>query len=74
MSKLHILENLVRKVDKIIIGGAMAFTFLHAKGFEVGKSLVENDLVGTAWRIIDSARERREKFYLPVDCVVAEKA
>jgi len=73
LSKLHILENLVRKVDKIIIGGAMAFTFLHAKGFEVGKSLVENDLVGTAWRIIDSARERREKFYLPVDCVVAEK-
>jgi len=73
LSKLHILENLVRKVDKIIIGGAMAFTFLHAKGFEVGKSLVEDDLVGTAWRIIDSARERREKFYLPVDCVVAEK-
>jgi len=72
-TKLHILENLVRKVDKLIIGGGMAFTFLHAKGFEVGKSLVENDLIGTAWRIIDSARERREKFYLPVDCVVAEK-
>jgi phosphoglycerate kinase len=72
-SKISVLENLVRRVDKIIVGGAMAFTFLHAKGFEVGKSLVENDLVGTAWRIIDSARERREKFYLPVDCVVAER-
>jgi phosphoglycerate kinase len=72
-SKLHILDSLVRKVDKIIIGGGMAFTFLHAKGFDVGKSLVEDDLVGTAWRIIDSARERRETFYLPVDCVVAER-
>jgi len=71
--KLYVLESLIRKVDKIIIGGGMAFTFLKARGFEVGKSLVEDDLIGTARRIIDSARERKETLYLPVDCVVADK-
>jgi phosphoglycerate kinase len=71
--KLNALENLIQKVDKVIIGGGMAFTFLKAMGFEVGKSLVEDDLIETAQRIMDSAREQKIKFYLPVDCVAADK-
>jgi phosphoglycerate kinase len=57
----------------MIIGGAMAFTFLKALGEEVGKSLVEEDLVEDAKRIMEEAHERGVKFYLPVDFVVAPK-
>ena len=71
--KLKALENLLLKVDKIIIGGGMAFTFLKAQGVEVGKSLVENDLIETAKRIVDKAKERKVVFLLPVDSVVADK-
>lgn len=71
--KLQALVNLVEKVDKIIIGGGMAFTFLKAKGFEVGKSLVEDDLIKDAKRIMKRAEERGVKVYLPVDLVVADK-
>lgn len=71
--KLAALENVIRKVDKIVVGGGMAFTFLKAQGYEVGNSLVENELIETARRIMESARERKIKFYLPVDCVAAEK-
>lgn len=71
--KLQALVNLVEKVDKIIIGGGMAFTFLKAKGFEVGKSLVEDDLIKDAKRILKRAEERNVKVYLPVDLVVADK-
>jgi phosphoglycerate kinase len=70
-SKLGALVNLLPKVDKMIIGGAMAFTFLKALGEEVGKSLVEDDLVPEAKKIMDEAHERGVKFYLPVDFVVA---
>ncbi len=72
-SKLGALVNLLPKVDKMIIGGAMAFTFLKALGEEVGKSLVEEDLVEDAKRIMEEAHERGVKFYLPVDFVVAPK-
>ena len=72
--KLHALENLLQKVDKVLIGGGMAFTFLKAHGFEVGNSLVENDLLETARRIMDHAYQRRIKLYLPVDCVAADKS
>lgn len=71
--KLQALVNLVEKVDKIIIGGGMAFTFLKAKGFEVGNSLVEDDLIKDAKRIMKRAEERGVKVYLPVDLVVADK-
>jgi phosphoglycerate kinase len=69
--KLEVLETLVNKVDKIVIGGGMAFTFLKALGFGVGKSLVEDELITTARKIMDKAKKRGVSFYLPVDCVVA---
>ncbi|MDY6863051.1 MAG: phosphoglycerate kinase, partial [Thermodesulfobacteriota bacterium] len=55
------------------IGGGMAFTFLKAKGYEVGKSLVEEELLETAKKILNNAEENKVKYYLPVDCVVAEE-
>jgi len=70
--KLEALTNLIKKVDKMIIGGGMAFTFLKAQGHEVGKSLVEVDLVAKAREVMEMAEELGVKFYLPVDCVIAE--
>jgi len=69
--KLGMIDNLGKKVDKVIIGGGMAFTFLKAMGYEVGNSLVEPDMLDISIKIYNSARERSIKFYLPVDCVVA---
>ncbi len=69
--KLQALVNLVEKVDKIIIGGGMAFTFLKAQGYEVGKSLVEDHLLEDAKKIIYRAGALGVKFYLPVDLVVS---
>jgi len=69
--KLQALTNLLNKVDKVIIGGGMAFTFLKAQGHEVGNSLVEDDLIDEAKGIIEKAKELGVKFYLPVDVVVA---
>ena len=71
--KLQALINLLPKVDKIIIGGGMAFTFLKAMGYEVGKSLVEDDLIDEALRIMAEAKRLGVKFYLPVDVVIADK-
>jgi phosphoglycerate kinase len=71
--KLEALVNLIRRVDKMIIGGGMAFTFLKALGYEVGKSLVEDDLLQKATEVMTTAKELGVKFYLPVDCVMAEK-
>jgi len=70
--KLEALTDLVKKVDKMIIGGGMAFTFLKAQGHEIGKSLVEDDLVAKARELMETARELSIKLYLPVDCVIAE--
>lgn len=69
--KLEVLEKLVNKVDKIVIGGGMAFTFLKSMGYSVGKSLVEDELIATAKKIMEKAKKRGVTFYLPVDCVVA---
>ena len=69
--KLGMIENLGKKVDKVIIGGGMAFTFLKAMGYEVGNSLVEPEMLEISIQIYKSARQRGIKFYLPVDCVVA---
>ncbi len=70
--KIGVIENLEDKVDRVIIGGGMAFTFIKAMGYEVGESLVEDDMLETAQRIRMKARKLGLKFYLPVDCVVAE--
>jgi len=71
--KLEVLENLINKVDKVIIGGGMAFTFIKALGYNVGKSLVEENLIETARSTYELARGKGIKFYLPVDCVVADR-
>jgi len=70
--KLEALHNLVPKVDKIIIGGGMAFTFLKALGHEIGNSLVEEDLIPEALKIMEQAKTLGVKLYLPVDVVAAE--
>ena len=70
--KCKAIVRLTEKVDKMIIGGAMAFTFLKAWGHEVGKSLVEESLLDKALGIITTAKKLGVKFYLPVDCVIAE--
>ncbi len=72
-SKLTALENLMDKVDTMIIGGAMANTFLKSQGVEIGKSLVEDDLLDAARKILNDGKEKGVNIYLPVDCVVAEK-
>ena len=69
--KLEVLETLLNKVDKVVIGGGMAFTFLKAMGYSVGKSLVEDELIPTARKIMEKASKKGVMFYLPVDCVVA---
>jgi len=71
--KLQALTNLLPKVDKILIGGGMAFTFLKAMGEEVGNSLVEDDLINEALNVMKEAKRLGVKFYLPVDVVAAEK-
>lgn len=71
--KLEALVNLLPRVDKIMIGGGMAFTFLKKLGYNIGSSLVEDDLLDEAGRIMDEAKRLGVKFYLPVDIIVAEK-
>jgi phosphoglycerate kinase len=70
--KIGVIENLQDKVDKVIIGGGMAFTFIKAMGYEVGDSMVEEGMLDVARQIRLTAKERGVKFYLPVDCVVAQ--
>ena len=71
--KLEALVNLIERVDKMIIGGGMAFTFLKALGYSVGRSIVEDDLIGKALQVMETARKLGVKMYLPVDCVIAEE-
>ncbi|MCC6471337.1 MAG: phosphoglycerate kinase [Alphaproteobacteria bacterium] len=70
-TKLDLLGNLVAKVDKLVIGGGMANTFLNAQGVNVGKSLCEKDLADTARKILDTAKRKNCQVILPVDAVVA---
>lgn len=65
--KLEVIENLLKIVNKMLIGGGMAYTFLKAAGYNVGKSLVEDDLLNTAKDILRRANDNGIKFYLPVD-------
>jgi phosphoglycerate kinase len=69
--KIEVIENLLNKVDRLLIGGAMAYTFFKALGLPVGKSLVEDDKLDSARDIINHAKARGVQFCLPVDHVVA---
>ncbi len=69
--KLQALHNLLPRVDKLIIGGGMAFTFLKSLGFDIGNSLLEEDLIDEAARVLKQGRELGVKIYLPVDVVAA---
>jgi len=71
--KLEVIQNLVPRVDALLIGGAMAYTFFKARGLNVGKSLVEDDLLDAAREVEEMARKRNLRFELPVDHVVAAK-
>jgi phosphoglycerate kinase len=70
-TKIDLLQNLVSKVDALVIGGGMANTFLHAQGVGIGKSLAEKELAATALRIIEKADAANCAIILPVDAVVA---
>ncbi|MDF1614183.1 phosphoglycerate kinase [Desulfurivibrio dismutans] len=72
-SKLGALTNMLDRVDKMIIGGAMANTFLKSQGLEVGRSRVEEDLLDTARELLAKAKAKGIKLYLPVDCIVAQE-
>lgn len=71
--KLQALTNLLPKVDKLVIGGGMAFTFLKSIGYEIGNSLLEEELLEDAKNILRKAKELGVKLYLPVDAVVADR-
>lgn len=72
-SKLSALENMMHHVNKIIIGGAMANTFIRYNGCQVGKSLVEEDLLDTAGSVMEKASAKKIAFYIPVDAIVADR-
>ncbi|GCD53907.1 phosphoglycerate kinase [Acetobacter pasteurianus] len=71
-TKLQLLENMLAKVDMLAIGGAMANTFLAAKGLQVGKSLIEKDMLDTARTIMEQAKAKNCDLILPVDVVISE--
>ncbi|MBI5418744.1 MAG: phosphoglycerate kinase [Deltaproteobacteria bacterium] len=71
--KIEAINNVLGKVDKILIGGAMANTFFAAQGHEVGKSLFEAEMLGTARQVLANAAGRKVKLYLPVDVVAADR-
>ncbi len=71
--KIGVIENLLGKVDTIIIGGGMTYTFYKAKGFPIGDSLVEEEKVGLAGELMQKAEERGIKFMLPLDSVIAKE-
>lgn len=71
--KITVIENLIEKVDSIIIGGGMAFTFLKSLGYSVGKSLLEDDKVDFAKELIEKAKSKNVKILLPIDVVVSKE-
>jgi len=71
--KIELLQNMLRKVDMLLVGGGMAATFLKTQGYEVGHSLVEDDKLGLAKKLLQEAKEWRVPFLLPIDAVVAEE-
>jgi len=71
--KIGVIQNLISKVDALIIGGGMAYTFLKAQGQKVGKSLVEEDKIDLARNLLEEAKSHRVKFLLPVDHLAADR-
>lgn len=71
--KIDVIQNLMNKVDSLIIGGGMSYTFFKAQGLEIGTSLLEADKVELAKQILTEAKKRNIRLILPVDCVVADK-
>jgi phosphoglycerate kinase len=71
--KIDVIQNLMNKVDALLIGGGMMFTFFKAQGMEIGKSLLEEDKIELAKKILSEAQARKVKLMLPVDCVVSDK-
>jgi len=71
--KIDVIRNLITKVDALVVGGGMAYTFLKAQGIHIGKSLVEEDKVELARNLLYQAKERKVKFLLPVDHIVADR-
>jgi len=72
--KIGVLEKIIEKVDKLLVGGGMAFTFLKAQGNSIGKSLCEEDMLDVARKIMQKAKEKNVQFLLPVDVVIAKNA
>ncbi len=72
--KIDVIQNLMSKVNSLMIGGGMMFTFYKAQGLEIGKSLLESDRLDVARNVLDAAKRLNVRLLLPVDCVVAEKA
>lgn len=70
--KISVIENLLNKVDSILIGGAMAYTFLKAQGYEIGNSLVENDKLDLALSLLKKAKQKNVEFILPLDSVIGK--
>ncbi|WP_080844079.1 phosphoglycerate kinase [Cytobacillus gottheilii] len=70
--KIGVIENLLDKVDNLIIGGGLAYTFVKAQGHEIGKSLLEEDKMDLALSFIEKAKEKGVKFYMPVDVIVSD--
>ena len=70
--KLNVIENLLNKADTLIIGGGMAYTFLAAKGYKVGTSLLDNEKIDYCKNMLEKAEEKGVKILLPIDCVVAK--
>jgi phosphoglycerate kinase len=71
--KIGVIQNLLTKVDALIIGGGMAYTFLKAMGQSIGKSLVEDDKLDLAKQLLHDAKNRKVKFLLPTDHIVADR-
>lgn len=71
--KIDVIQNLLPKIDVLIIGGGMAFTFFQAQGFEIGDSLVEQEKIPLAKKILEDCKAKHMRLILPVDCVVADR-
>ena len=71
--KIDVIQNLLPKIDVLVVGGGMAFTFFQAQGLEIGDSLVEQEKLGMAKEILDLVNAKHMRMILPVDCVIADK-
>jgi phosphoglycerate kinase len=71
--KIDVIKSLLPKVDALVIGGGMAFTFFQAEGMEIGDSLVEQEKIALAREILEEVQSKKLRMILPVDCVIADK-